>query len=68
MQQQVKILCNAFQRNPDGSWTSIRNSDIQTPSATVRINPGILFKKGMIQWGIDIVKALEESCADNNNA
>ena len=62
MQQRPAIQCDAYQKNDDGTWTSIRNNDLQTPIGSVRINPGIVFKPGRIQWGIDVVKTLEDNC------
>ena len=53
----------AFRKNPDGSWTSIRNSDVPTitPEGTARVCPGMTFHKGRTYWGIDVVGQLEQS-------
>jgi len=62
MTENIKVLCEAYSRNPDGSWTAIKISDIQTPDKSIRVNPGILFKKDRTMWGIDVVRLLEEHC------
>lgn len=61
----IKFDCSGFKRNPDGSWVSTKISDIQTPEFTVRVNPGILFKKDRINWSLNVVEALEENCAQS---
>jgi len=59
----IRVDCGAFRRNPDGSWTSTRVTDIQTPETSVRVNPGILFRKGRILWGLNVADILDEHCS-----
>jgi hypothetical protein len=63
MPQTVKVSCDAYVRNPDGSWTAIKINDIQTTDRSIRINTGITFSKGRLIWGIDVASLLEEQCA-----
>ena len=52
----------AFRKNSNGSWTSVRNSDIPTPpDGLMRIGPDITFEKGKTFNGIDIVSLLEQN-------
>jgi hypothetical protein len=64
MTEQIKITCEAYRKNSDGSWASTRVSDIQTTDKSIRVNPGITFKKERTMWGIDVVKLLEETCSE----
>jgi len=64
MTEQIKIICEAYRKNSDGSWASTRVSDIQTMDESIRVNPGITFKKDRTLWGIDVVKLLEETCSE----
>ncbi|MBN2240153.1 MAG: hypothetical protein JW712_10300 [Dehalococcoidales bacterium] len=61
--RETKVQCDAFKRNEDGTWISTKITDFPCPAGTVRINPGILFRPGNIQWGVEVVKALEENCS-----
>ncbi|OPY13971.1 MAG: hypothetical protein A4E66_00565 [Syntrophus sp. PtaB.Bin001] len=67
MDEVAKINVGDFERKPDGSWVSIKNSNINTKNGNVvSIQPGVTFKKGFKQFGgLDIVKALEESSSEN---
>ena len=62
MAESVKIVCDAFVKNPDESWTAIKNTDVYTPDRSIRITSGMIFYKDRPQWGIDIVKELNENC------
>jgi len=61
IQKPIIISHEAFIRNPDGSWTSTRNTDIQTPDGSIRIGPGMVFYKNKRIWGVNIVKILDEN-------
>ena len=66
MEEITKISIEEFKKNPDGSWVCTKNSDINTKSnKLIRITPGTTFKKGVIVWGLDVVKALDEISAKN---
>ena len=62
MQKSISIICEAFSKNPDGSWSSVQISDIQASGKAIRIPPGMIFNKNRQIWGIDIVEVLEETC------
>jgi hypothetical protein len=64
MQQNITIACAAFEKNPDGSWSSTRVTDIQIPGKSIRLGPGHVFKKGMNVWGIDVAQLLDENCPE----
>jgi archaellum component FlaG (FlaF/FlaG flagellin family) len=67
MDEVVKINVGDFEKKPDGSWVTIKNSNINTKNGnTITLSPGMTFKKGFKQFGgLDIVKALEESSSVN---
>ncbi|MFH0976162.1 MAG: hypothetical protein V1874_10310 [Spirochaetota bacterium] len=61
MEEISKINIKEFKKNPDGSWVSIDNIDINTRSnKVIRIAPGNIFKQGVLRWGMDIAKTLDE--------
>ena len=60
MQISPAVSRDAFQKNPDGSWTCIKTSDIKNGSNIIRVNSGMIFKKSNPQWGIDVAEILEQ--------
>ncbi len=64
MEEITKIAVDEYQKNADGSWTCVKNSDITTKTGqVVRIAPGTTFKKGGTFLGLDIVGVLEQISA-----
>jgi len=60
MDEIAKIVVEDFEKKPDGSWVSLKNSDIVTKSqAAFRVPPGMTFRKGGRLWGLNIVEALD---------
>jgi hypothetical protein len=62
MEEMININCEAYRRNPDHSWTCIKVTDIQTPEGSIRVNPGLTFRKNRPLWGIDVAKLLDDNC------
>ena len=60
---QISIVYEAFRRQADGSWTSIRNSDVGTPDGAIRIGAGMDFRRGGTICGLDIAMLLDEELA-----
>jgi hypothetical protein len=60
--QKIKITSQAFRKNPDGSWTSVQITDIDTPVGAIRIGPGMTFRKGRTICGIDVATLLDQNC------
>ncbi len=50
-----------FKKNPDGSWTCIKNTDIRNAYGIYRINPGMTFVKNTSHWGMDVAELLEQA-------
>jgi hypothetical protein len=63
MQNAPIVSLDAFQKNPDGSWTCIANTDIKSNGSIIRINPGVTFRKSRPQWGIDVAEFLEQAAS-----
>jgi hypothetical protein len=59
-----KTLCQSFRRNPDGSWTSIYQTRLDTPLVTIQLNAGTRFQPGDYFMGIDLVARLEAECGE----
>ena len=60
MQISPAVSRDAFQKNPDGSWTCIRNTDLKNAGSIIRIAPGMTFRESKPQWGMDVVEILEQ--------
>ncbi len=57
----AKITIGDFEKQPDGSWVVAKTSDIQTDTGDIiRLQPGMVLKKGGKLCGFDIVKILDE--------
>ena len=61
MQQKIRIDSQAFSKNPDGSWTSTKNTDIDAPIGTIRFPHDMPFKKGITFYGIDVAALLDQN-------
>ena len=56
-------LCEAFQKNGDGSWTCLKSVAIIGPSGPIQIDPGRTFKTGEPIMGVDVAIYLEQNCS-----
>ncbi len=60
------LPCDAFRKNPDGSWTCIKPVillALQNPQGQLPIRPGFTFKKGVKFMSMDIAKILDKKCS-----
>ena len=57
------VALEDFRKHEDGSWTSIRNSDVTTPDGAIRIPRGMDFRRGTSLCGVDIALLLDEELA-----
>ncbi len=61
MDEISKIAVDEFEKQPDGSWTCVKNSDVTTKSQKViRLMPGMIFKKGYLFCGVDVAETLDK--------
>jgi hypothetical protein len=68
MEEISKIVVEEFEKKPDGSWVSVKNSDILTSGGgVIRIAAGVTFKKGRKFVGFDIAEVLDQVCANQKN-
>ena len=51
---------DAFRRNPDGSWTSLKPTAIKTETKLIQIPQGMTFRKGEEYLFVDVAQWLEE--------
>ena len=58
-----KSVCEAFQKNPDGSWTSIKATALKVGNRTLAISEGITFKRGEPFMLVDVAEWLDEHCS-----
>ena len=55
--------CDAFQKNADGTWTSIKATGLKLEKKTLAIPQGMTFKKGEEFMFVDVAAWLEEHCS-----
>jgi len=57
-------ICSAFQKNPDGSWTSVKSVTITSPQGggQIQIRSGMTFRGGVLFMGLDLAKYLDQIC------
>jgi len=58
-----KSVCDAFRKNPDGSWTSIRAVPLKVGNRTIVISQGMTFKRGEPFLAVDVAEWLDEHCS-----
>ena len=58
-----KSVCDAFQKNPDGSWTSIKATALKVGNRTIAISEGITFHRGEPFMLVDVAEWLDENCS-----
>jgi hypothetical protein len=51
---------DAFEKNPDGSWTCIKSTDIKDGGSIIRLKPGMTFKKSQQPWGLNVCELLDQ--------
>src|SRR5258707_4377264 len=54
------IPCEAFAKNPDGSWTVLGTTYIEGPD--VKVQEGAIFQPGRIIRGYDIAAMIAKAC------
>jgi len=56
------LPCDAFQKNPDGSWSAMRAISIFAGGRNLPIREGARFKPGAAFLGTDIAEQLDQTC------
>lgn len=54
--------CSCFMKNPDGTWTCIKETMIFGYGGIIPITPGLNFTEGVIWMGVDLAAWLNENC------
>ena len=55
--------CDGFQRNANGSWTSLKPFNISGPSGgQISAGAGVTFTPGTLFNGVDLAAWLEKNC------
>lgn len=62
MDEIAKINVGDFEKKEDGSWVTVKNSNINTKGGNIiSLSPGMTFRAGTRQFGgLEIAKTLEE--------
>ncbi len=57
-------ICNAFRKNPDGSWTCTwpTSIPIAPDGGEIKVDPGTSLTKGVLYMDVDLAKWLDEHC------
>jgi len=62
MQNSISVVCEAFRKNRDGSWTSVQTTIIRAPIGEIRISPGMTFRRGGKLVGVEVAAVLDRNC------
>jgi hypothetical protein len=60
--QTTLVPCDAFKKNPDGSWSPVRQVVIAGPTGHVTVSPARSFWPAVAYMGIDLGSRLEQQC------
>ena len=60
--QDKSMPCDAFVKNPDGSWSATRNAAIQGTGASLTIRAGSVLRPGASIRGLDLATILDREC------
>lgn len=66
--QDSKVACDAFMKNPDGSWTATRNVAFPGPGVNYNIQQGATFGSNMSFRGLNLAELLERQCPSEATA
>jgi hypothetical protein len=56
------LPCDAFGRNPDGSWTALRKTQIPGTPVLLVIQAGGVLRPGAAIMGLDLATMLDRQC------
>jgi hypothetical protein len=56
------LPCDAFQKNPDGSWSAMRNVSVPGPGRYFNVQQGALFRPGASFMGQNLAAQLDRDC------
>ena len=57
-----EVPCDAFRKNPDGSWTYLKSVVIKGEHGEITIGPNMTFNKGVKFMGLDLAALLSQHC------
>jgi hypothetical protein len=57
------VPCDAFRKNPDGSWTATRPVTVMIGSSSVTVNASTYRRNAIVVNGVDFVAFLDARCA-----
>jgi hypothetical protein len=60
--QSGDLPCDAFQKNPDGSWVAMRSVTVPAGGRNLRLREGSLFRPGAAFLGTDMAERLDKAC------
>lgn len=60
--QTIQVPCEAFHKNPDGSWTARRAVEIRAPSGTIRFHEGETLSPYRTFNGVLVARVLQQQC------
>jgi hypothetical protein len=60
--QQLRGVCDKFQKNEDGSWSALHNVDVPGAGRYFHVQEGAQFRPGAAVLGVDIAAGLDRDC------
>lgn len=58
----LKLNCADYQRNPDGSWTPVRQVTINYPNGIVVLGTNVSFPAHGTYMGLELAPMLDQQC------
>ncbi len=59
----TSLECGDFQRNADGSWSTVRETIVASLHGPYTVGPGRVFKPGESFMGVDVAAGLRQECS-----
>lgn len=56
------LPCDAFQKDPDGTWVAMRSSYVTVSGRNMNVREGARFRPGAAFLGIDMAQSLDAAC------
>src|ERR1700682_4539128 len=63
----VEVECDAFRKNPDGSWTLSRTTEVKQGIFGLLLEPATIRKNDKNVFGFDLTRVLEQNCVQPAN-
>jgi len=60
----IEVECDAFRKNPNGSWTLSRKTQVKNGIYALLLEPATFRKNDINVFGFDLTRVLEQNCVE----